>query len=163
MKLRPDFAFLLLLLTLLLGYNSCAAAAEQPYTNADLSNYKGDNGGTVIGDRPLPEGREKKGSPKNKDEKSQQYWCSKGTAYKNQIDKSKTKVDDAERNLSILDSQGPDGKRSKDRKKSHSAAEKKLRNAKKELSRSEEELAQFEQKAHRQNIPPGWLRCQFHY
>ena len=37
----------------------------------------------------------------------------------------------------------------------------KITKSKKQLRYAEKDLAEFEGEAHRKEVPPGWLRCQF--
>lgn len=104
---------------------------------------------------PAPVKKEKT-ARKKKDEKSEQYWCSRGSAKKAKVDHSKANVEAAEKKLADLADQPRE-------KKSCSAAEKKVRSAKKELYRAKQELNDLEQAALRQSIPPGWLNCQVSY
>jgi hypothetical protein len=146
-----------ILITALLGADGTAAAAGQTFSNTDLEKYTADADGSIIPEKtpstpqaPKKELRSSKGS----NEKSKEYWCSRGSARHAKVDKVKARVEEAEQKLSESRPLN---------KKNRASAEKKVRSAKKELYRAEQSLEELEQQAHRQNIPPGWLRCQFSY
>jgi hypothetical protein len=145
------------LVAVLLGADE--PAAGQAFSNTDLQKYQADADGSIIPEKaPSAPQAQKKDLriSKGSDEKSKQYWCSKGSARRAKIDKAKARVEDAEQKLQET---GP----RPFTKKNRASAEKKVRSAKKELYRAEQSLEDLEQQAHRQNIPPGWLRCQFSY
>jgi len=134
-----------------------ACAGERSFSNSDLDKYKGEDNSIIIPKiEPAPPAKHQKASRKSDDEKSKQYWCSKGSSAKAKVQKAKDKVDDAHQRLAnIYDERG--------KKKGRADAERKVRAAKKDLYRAEQDLNDLEQSAHRQNVPPGWLRCQFSY
>jgi len=137
--------------------------AGQTFTNTDLEKYKRDDSGAIIPEKPpqpqKPEVRISRGSG----EKSKKYWCSKGTALKTKVDRAKDKVEEAEKVLADADNPTTVKKKKISTEQRHKSAERKVRSAKKELYRAEHELAALEEDAHRQNVPPGWLRCQSGY
>jgi len=151
--------FFLVLLSLLIGAllaaQGLAAATGQVFTNTDLEKYKADVDGSIIPKKapsvPQAPQRERHIS-KGSDEKSKQYWCSRGSSRRANVDKARARVEDAKQKL-------PDQDPGSFIKKNRTSAEKKVRSAKKELYRAEQSLADLEQQAHKQNIPPGWL-CQ---
>ena len=145
------------MMPVLIVSHGVAVNSDRPFRNADLEKYKGDVNGVIIPETtpPAPVKKEKT-AKKKKDEKSKQYWCSRGSATKAKVDRSKANVEAAEQKLADLADQPR-------KKKSCSAAEKKVRSAKKELYRAEQELNDLERTALRQSIPPGWLNCQFSY
>ena len=149
--------FLTFMMPVLMVSNGLAANSDRSFGNADLERYKGDVNGVIIPETAPPASvRKEKTAKKKQDEKSKQYWCSRGSSKRAKVDRAKANVEAAEQKLADLADQPR-------KKKSFSAAEKKVRSAKKELYRAEQELNGLEQAAHRQNIPPGWLNCQFSY
>lgn len=154
---RYLICFLTLMLMVLTAAHWPASSADRSFSNADLDRYKGETEGVIIPETisPAPSKKEKP-AKKVSEEKSKQYWCSRGSSQRVKVDRAKAKVEDAERKIADMDAQPR-------KKKSRSIAEKKVREAKKELYRAEQELNDLEQKAHRQSIPPGWLRCQSGY
>jgi hypothetical protein len=157
MKLYIICLFALILAILMAGHGP-ASSEKRSFGNSDLEKFNGNGGnGLIIPDTiPPKNARLEKPAKKASNEKSKQYWCSKGSSKRNKVDRAKLKVEDAERKLADM---GDHPGKNKTRLK----AEKKLRSAKKELYRAEQELEDLEQSAHRQNVPTGWLRCQFTY
>ncbi|HTZ18655.1 MAG TPA: hypothetical protein VMB78_09495 [Dissulfurispiraceae bacterium] len=139
------------------------AAADQPYTNTDLEKYQGSRNGSVVPEKPEPTRKQDSKVSRGSDEKSKRYWCSKGTALRAKVDKATDKVELAERDIAAADNTTVTKKKKNSSEHNPKSAEKKLRTAKKELYRAEQALEALEQDAHRQNVPPGWLRCQFSY
>jgi hypothetical protein len=158
-------SILSMLLAVLMSVHGAVDAASQTFTNTDLERYNADTNGVIIPDKtpsaPAAAKKEKRVSKKT-EEQSKKFWCARGSARRAKVDKTRAKVEDAERELAEADP-GPASK------KKHSSAEKKVhagkrvRAAKKELYLAEQSLNDLEQQAHSQNIPPGWLRCQFTY
>lgn len=140
----------------MIAYALPAYATERSFSNADLDKYRGEPGGVIIpkAEPAVPAKKEKR--TRKPDEKSKQYWCSKGSSARAKVDRASDKVEDA--NQKLINT--PDDRR---KKKGRADAERKVRTAKKELYRAEQELNELERSAHRQNVPPGWLRCQFSY
>jgi hypothetical protein len=134
-------------------------AAGQTFNNTDLEKYHADADGSIIPEKaPSAPQAQKKDlrTSKGSGEKSKQYWCSRGSTHRAKVDKAKARVEDAE--LKLQETAPRPYTR-----KNRGSAEKQVRSAKKELYRAEQSLEDLEQQAHRQNIPPGWLRCQFSY
>lgn len=154
-------------ISILILHLTCAqltlAASDQTYTNTDLEKYKGDGNGRIIPEKSPQSPKQQSRTSKSSDEKSKKYWCSKGTALRAKVDKAKDKVEVAEQALSDSDNPAAVKKKKISSEQRHTAAERKVRTAKKELYRAEQALEALEQDAHRQNVPPGWLRCQFSY
>ena len=149
--------FLTLMMPVLMASHGLAASADRSFSNSDLEKYHGDVNGVIIPEtKPPAPVKKEKAAKKKQDEKSKQYWCSRGNLLRAKVDRAKDKVESAEQKLAGMDNLSR-------KKKSRSDAEKKVRSAKKELYRAEQALNDLEQSAHRQNIPPGWLRCQFSY
>ena len=156
-----------MLIPVLMSAHGVATASSQTFTNTDLKKYNADSNGVVIPDKapsaPAAEKKEKRVSKKT-GEQSKKFWCARGSARRAKVDKARARVEveEAERELADKDPEAV-------AKQKHSSAEKnvhaerKVRAAKKELYRAEQSLNDLELQAHSQNIPPGWLRCQFSY
>lgn len=88
----------------------------------------------------------------------QQYWCRKGTEYRRKVEKAETRVTAAEEYLSDVEHDSPSVSTNLCKRK---GAENRLKWAQQKLKEAEDDLSFIEDEAHRQWIPPGWLRCQF--
>ncbi len=93
-----------------------------------------------------------------KEERLQKYWCRKGSQYRRKVEKAEMRVKEAEEYLSEVEHDYASASTRSCRRK---GAENKLKRAKQWLKEAEDDLSYIEDEAHRQWIPPGWLRCQF--
>ncbi len=124
------------------------------YTNQDIEKYKRPSDsktGVVKTDKAE---RKKEKSQKSKEEHEKEYWCKTATSYKNKIEKIQDEIAEAEKELSGESSASISYKKKK-------AIQNKITKSKKQLRYAEKDLAEFEGEAHRKEVPPGWLRCQF--
>ncbi len=129
------------------------SAADAPYfSNKDLDQYRKPSDGKIPDARTgnKVETREERAKGKAV-QKEQEYWCKKATSYKRKIDMGKDKISEMEKELSSD---------TLNRKKK-GALEKKLNAMKKQVTYTEQDMSDLEDEAHRKDIPPGWLRCQF--
>jgi hypothetical protein len=158
MKKFIIFLSALLFLATIALYNSFAAAKE--LTNEDLKKYeasdKGKSGDTTEKQESAPQKTEAaqdaaQDTPKQPDK---QYWCTQAT-------RLIAKVDAASKNVDYIEKQRDEAAMPAYPAASGSSVEDKLAQAKQELESAEKELSDFEQLAYSQDIPPGWLRCQF--
>ena len=159
------FAILSMLISVLMSAYGVAATSSKTFTNTDLEKYAADSSGVVIPDKELsaPAATKKeKHVSKKTGEQSKKFWCARGSARRAKVDKARARVKDAE--LELADEYpGPVADKKHSSAEKNVNAEKKVRSAKKELYHAEQSLNDLEQQAHSQNIPPGWLRCQFSY
>jgi hypothetical protein len=154
-----EIASLLLLTLFAIGVFPVAVMAEDKvFTNQDIEKYKkpsdSEPQSTKI-DRTIDktsERREK--AEKIKEEREREYWCKKATQYRRNIDKIKEEIAETEKALS-----GESGEKLFHKKKK--GLKKKLQRDNKRLKYARQDLAEIEDEAHRNKIPPGWLRCQF--
>jgi hypothetical protein len=156
--MKRHIMFLLtLMLSVLMLSHGLAVSSDRSFSNTDLERYKGDVNGVIIPETapPVPVKKEKT-AKKKQDEKSKEYWCSSGSSQRAKVNRAKAMVETAERKLADIDNLSL-------KNKIRSDAERKVRSAKKKLYRAEQAFKDLEQTAHRQNIPSGWLRCQFSY
>jgi len=63
--------------------------SDRSFRNADLEKYKGDVNGVIIPETTLQHLSRKRRRQRKEDEKSKQYWCSRGSAIKAKVDRSK--------------------------------------------------------------------------
>ncbi len=131
------------------------AQQETPtFSNKDLEKYSNPSDET-----PVPAaGRtiEKIATTGTGEQREKNYWCSKANEYRKKIDRARDEVQDVER-LASRENGGEAFAESRLRKPTR----KKYEKAKKRLREAERELQYIEDDAHRKDIPPGWLRCQF--
>ncbi len=124
------------------------------FSNKDLERYQ-DPKGESLG--PVADNAAEKGRTTVKDERREKdYWCSKARASQKKIDRAKDEVKDVER-LSSEENGGEAFSESRLKKPTR----KKYEKAKKDLREAERDMQYIEEDAHRKDIPPGWLRCQF--
>jgi hypothetical protein len=129
---------------------------EKVFTNEDLFKYRTESGVTVYPARVTTEGKKESGKEKTKRDTSEQkrkdYYCSQGVKYKRALD-------EAEHSL-----QRCQDKFYEKRKASHfliSEGRGDCDQKKRALQRARETHRDLADKARRENIPDGWLRCQF--
>jgi FtsZ-interacting cell division protein ZipA len=149
--------FIFCLIILLAGLFPSAGSAEQDiptFSNKDLERYKSPSDETTV---PAAAQKVEKPRKTRKDEQREKnYWCSRARSYQKKIDRAKEKVKEVEQ-LASDESGGQAFTESRLKKPTR----KKYEKAKKELKEAERELQYLEEDAHRKDIPPGWLRCQF--
>jgi hypothetical protein len=123
------------------------------FSNQDLEKYKSpdDNASAQGAVRVEKMNR----TAKRDEQREKENWCSRARECQKKIDRAKDELKDEEDRTN--DDSGTGLKKHKMRKqtrRNYVQARKKLREAERDLSYLEEE-------AHRKDIPPGWLRCQF--
>jgi hypothetical protein len=124
------------------------------FSNDDLKKYKSTPTSTVLPADPktkekTPEQEGKSISTEPSEDMLKSAWCSRGTHYKDRVAEAQNRLDRISRWVSdkrpFVDQED----------------EEKLKRARQVLENAEKELQEVEQEAHRSNVPPGWLRCQF--
>lgn len=95
--------------------------------------------------------------------KEQEYWCKKARQLKKSLAIAQDEVNEHTARLNELSTAKTQvlGKQKTSLEKQHAKAGKDLKAAGKRLKERQETLAELEDDAHRNNIPAGWLRCQF--
>ena len=161
----------ILLMTCSLGLFSPLAMGEEStmqkeglsFTDRDIDRYKKPSDNKT----PVTTSTRRKEKEDNalriREQQEQEYWCKKATLYKRKIENAQDEVEEWEKRLSELrdsDFQGST-KKKKIVEKNIKISQKKLERAKKQLEYTERDLSDLEEEAHRKEIPPGWLRCQF--
>jgi hypothetical protein len=98
-----------------------------------------------------------------KERQQQEYWCKKATQYERKVEIAQDEVKETEKELSELKDASFQGnsRKKKSTEKNIRSTQKKLEGAKKRLKYAERDLSDLGDEAHRKDIPPGWLRCQF--
>lgn len=151
----------LCILALIVPQLACAADAPPAYSDRDLDKYRNPADGTSS-TASVPVTRTAKHSSRA-DKNDREYWCKEGTKRSRAVEAARDRVQSAE--TAVAKHQD-----SVDRKPSDKAAAKRLSAARKKLAKEQkilikEEAARssFENRAHRQGIPPGWLNCNFNY
>ncbi|MCE5311770.1 MAG: hypothetical protein LLF86_01310 [Nitrospiraceae bacterium] len=140
-----------LLSIIVFGY--CSVSSSAVLTDEDLERYK--KGGTVIDNQTVQ--KKDHAAPKKSKNMDRQRWCDEGEKYRKQIAKAQEDIKQADRILEEQQSVFPITN-----KKIKSAQKKKLK-AEKDLKEAQAKLDALEDKAHRNSVPPGWVRCQFDY
>ena len=135
------------------------------FTDDDLNKYR--KSPDVVQPPKKNEAVEKKRNFREKNEEvEKEYWCKKENELTRLVDKARDDVRHEEDKLERAKT-AYSTKRSDRNKKSHEQHLNRLQNniekAKNRLKHSERNLQDLENEAHRKNIPPGWLRCQFTY
>lgn len=134
------------------GENSAAVQVDAPYfSNKDVEQYKMPSDNKTTNAKMNKTGTNEEKAKEKKEQQDQEYWCKKATSYKRKVEKSQDEVSEIEKELSAEDLS----------RKKKVPLEKRLKKAQKQLTYTERDLADFEEEAHRKDIPPGWLRCQF--
>ncbi|MEK6582801.1 MAG: hypothetical protein AAB017_03910 [Nitrospirota bacterium] len=158
MKISSGSLFILLLVVSIGLFSGSAFGEDKKeaplYTNQDIEKYKrpSDSKSQVV---RADKTSEKSGkSQKLKEEHEKEYWCKTATSYKKKIEKIQDDIAEAEKELSGESSMSLSYKKKK-------AIQNKITKSKKQLRYAEKDLAEFEGEAHRKEVPPGWLRCQF--
>lgn len=146
----------MLLLGFIFSAGHAFADAENVITEKDLKGYK-KTADFVVPKQKTDSVRDagQKISGRSDVGRDQEYYCKKGNAYRRKIDEAKFDVAQAKKKLDEL-------KASTNIKASRvMRAEENIARKEKDLFRVERDLSDLENEAHRKDIPPGWLRCQF--
>jgi hypothetical protein len=133
------------------------------FTNEDLEKYGSPQGGSDRDEEALKEqGREEDkavaGKAKAEEKRDKQYWCTRGSYYRKKVDRARDGLTKAEKVFSKKEQDYHTGKIGS---AAYDKAQKNLEKARLDLRQAEKNLNDVENEAHRQWIPPGWLRCQF--
>ena len=132
-----------------------AAQERAPvYSNSDIEKYK-----QPYDSRPAETKRDAREERKldarqAKNNLERERWCKRATEQKKKIEKAQYDVQSAEtalRREEEKDFHG--GKKSKQ-------LQGRVEQARRKLASEERELNDIENEAHRNSVPPGWLRCQ---
>ncbi len=135
--------------------DSDAPGEEGPrFSNQDLEKYRSPADSSVVPGTVRAEERNR--TAKRDEQKEKTYWCRKASEYQKKIDRAKDEVKDSEK-LASDDRNGTTLREHKPGK----ADRKKYEQAKRQLREAERDLSYLEEEAHRKDVPPGWLRCQF--
>jgi len=140
---------------------------DQPqlYTNEDVERYQTPSDTRTVPEQPVPPAdrkvsrKDKKQPDKDKkqhntEEHEMAYWCKKGSAQRNKIEKAGEEVKEAEKELSA------ESKKNLRSGTKTTKLQEKLEKARKKHKEAEKDLADLENEAHRKGAKPGWLRCQ---
>jgi len=140
------------------GADTSVQDQPQLFTNQDLGKYNNPSAsGTKDTKTVYQEDREGYLKDKKKnimEEREQEYWCKKASAFRKKIEKADEDMKKIEKELSE-----ENGKSLHAGKKS-TELQKRLEKAKKRVKDAEADLDDLEHEAHRKGVPPGWLRCQ---
>ena len=128
------------------------AQEETPYfSNEDIERYKMPSDNRSQGSSAtMTDDKEEKAREKKEHQESE-GWCKKANSVRKRIEKAQDEISEAKKELS---------EENVGRKKA-AALRKKLGKAEKLKEYAERDLSDLEEEAHRKDIPPGWLRCQF--
>jgi uncharacterized protein YecA (UPF0149 family) len=141
------------------GADKSAQEEPQLFTNQDIEKYKGPSEAKTTDTKTvLREDREKALDDKNqsiREEREKEYWCKKASAYKKKIKKADDDVKETENKIS------EESRKNLHADKKTALLQKRLEKARKKVEYAEADLGELEDEAHRNGIPPGWLRCQF--
>jgi hypothetical protein len=141
----------------------CVASAEETaartFTNKDLIKNKSGDSPDSSGNN-IPKKKTGEGSVGNKDRREKERWCKKGSLHQNRVDDAKSNLQYAESRKKEADSKRPVIRKNR---RNSASSDANIRKARLKLEKAERALNNLQQEAHRKNIPPGWLRCQFSY
>lgn len=158
MKTSSGSLFILLLAVSIALFSVSAFGEDKKeaplYTNQDIEKYKKPSDSKSAAVRTDKTSEKSGKSQKLKEEHEREYWCKTATSYKRKIEKVKDDIAEAEKELSGESSMHTSYKKKK-------TIQNKITKSKKQLRYAEKDLAEFEGEAHRKEVPPGWLRCQF--
>ena len=128
------------------------AQEEAPYfSNEDIEQYKMPSDNKSRDARATKtDDREEKAREK-KEQLDRENWCKRANLLKRKIEKAQDEISEAKKELS---------EENMSRRKVP-ALRKKLGKAEKQKEYAERDLSDLEEEAHRKDVPPGWLRCQF--
>jgi len=94
------------------------------------------------------------------EEQKKRMWCSMGTSRRRNVERAEIDFKAAKEHYDRIEEDFSVVRVSSCKL---SSAQSRLENAKQRLEMAKKELRDLENDAHRQWIPPGWLRCQFDY
>jgi peptidoglycan hydrolase CwlO-like protein len=129
-----------------------ADCGSEIITDDDLQKYK--KGGIIVDNQTIQTNQPVQ-LERSLNKKEKQRWCDEGEKNRKQIASAEEKLREAEKDLSEVKAVVPITN-----KKVKSANKKKLK-AEKVLKEAQGRLDELENRAHRDNVPPGWVRCQF--
>jgi hypothetical protein len=155
--LKKDIVFIFCIISLLAGISLCTASAAQDvptFSNKDLERYKRPSDEIPFPATGQPVAKRRTTGKDQQQEKN--YWCSKAQAYQTKIDRARDRVEDVAK-LASDESGGTAFCESRLKKPTRRKCER----AKKDLKEAERELQYLQEDARREDVPPGWLRCQF--
>lgn len=155
--------FLLLFLVSAMGEESTVRKETPVFTNQDIEKYKKPSDSKPLRVKTDRTAGKKERAEKIKEGFEKEYWCKKATDYRRRIEKAQDDVREVEKEISELQNTGPPttAKKKKSAEEKIKKLQKGLERARKQLRFAERVLSDFEDEAHRKEIPPGWLRCQF--
>ncbi len=133
------------------------AGDSRVFTNEDVETYEKlhhSDDESLKKSKKGKKHREDSGQQSNKRE----YWCKRGTAVQEKVERAREKVAKAEEYCAEMRSK-KFWRKASDR--SVENADLKLEKAKEQLRSAERSYRAIDDEAHRKGIPPGWLRCQF--
>lgn len=175
-----DHLFLLFLQSLISAALFCSTAvastgnaqqqdASPAYTNKDLEQYRPPATADEPAARETVRAVEDQKTDRQQrsdaavDRKEQEYWCRKARQIKKGLSIAKDEVDEHTARLNELTTARAHttGKKMASLEKKQHKTSRDLKAAGKRLKERQETLAELEDDAHRNNVPAGWLRCQF--
>lgn len=125
---------------------------DVPYfSDKDVEQYKMPSDNKPPGTRVKDARTKEEKAAEKKEQREQEDWCKRATLLRKRIEKAQDAALEIEEELSA----------EKLSRKKRIPLEKKLKRARKQVSYAEKDLTDLENEAHRKDIPPGWLRCQF--
>lgn len=146
------------------GDDSPATSEEAPYfSNKDIEKYKKPSDDKTPDVKIDKTERKGEAAREKKIQQEQEYWCKKATQYNRKVEVAQDEVKGTEKELSDLKDALSQGtlRKKKSVERNIKSNQKKLDGAKNRLKYAERDLGDLEDEAHRKDIPPGWLRCQF--
>ena len=168
LHLRPVMLFVLFAFQIFpISFPFCPAYAEDPktyvFTNDDLNKHRA-GGKRDSSDRVIP--KERAGGKGNQSlgassDQAKEKWCRYGVYYRGRVAAAKAMLKEMETEYSEAETKMRSIRRRKPYPTSVSQAD--VRIAKNDVAQAEKELADLEEEAHRNGIPPGWLKCQYSY
>ncbi len=166
-KKQIALKLIVLLIICLFGFSFVTATEkdeEVPYfSNKDIEAYKESSDDKIPDVRIDKLGNKEEAFREKKTQKEQEYWCRKAAQYNRKIEMERDEVKEKDKELLDLRDEWFQGSSKKRRstEKDIKRVQKKLEGAKKKLEYAERDLSDLEDEAHRKDVPPGWLRCQF--
>ncbi|MBA4372763.1 MAG: hypothetical protein C0402_07840 [Thermodesulfovibrio sp.] len=135
------------------------------FTNKDLDQYRPQ---ATAAEPPAREPGDHKAVKQQKTEaaanrKEQEYWCKKARQIKKSLTIAQDEVTEHTAHLNELSAAKTQaaGRKIANLEKQQNKAGRDLKAAGKRLKERQQTLAELEDDAYRNNVPPGWLRCQF--
>ena len=140
------------------GEDLSAQGQPQLFTNQDIEKYKGPSDAKTMDTKTvLREDREEVRNNKKKsirEDQEKEYWCKKASACKKKIKIADDDVKETENKIS------EESRKSLHADKKTALLQKRLEKARKKVEYAKADLGELEDEAHRNGVPPGWLRCQ---